>query len=172
MEICLDIPTWNGHFGRGHLSRSVDVVSHFEQHFHAVAARDIDRASKLAAGHGLQGARQLDLVSEDVVQGRAEVVKRRTLDHHSDGEHVHAQVHRVHGYQKVKGFFYQFPLCSKKIPTLYGDVVRSWRGVDVLKDIDRRVLVPARDARFVSVVNCDVQGRRRDALVRGIAVHE
>ena len=56
-------------------------------------------------------------------------------------------------------------------PTLDRDVVCSRRGVHVLKDIDRRVLVPASDARVVSVVDGYVQRRSRDGRVH-IAVLE
>ena len=51
------------------------------------------------------------------------------------------------------------------------DVIRPRRGVDVLKDVGRRVFVPTSDARVVSVVDGDVQRRRRDGGVC-IAVHE
>ena len=94
-ETDLEILTWNVHLWRGHRRHArVDVVGHLKQHRHPAAARDVDRAGELAAGHDLQRARQLDLV---VVIVASDVVENRALDHRRDGEDVHAQVHRVHG---------------------------------------------------------------------------
>ena len=54
---------------------------------------------------------------------------------------------------------------------MHSDVIRSRRGVDVLKDVGRRVFVPTSDARVVSVVDGYVQRRGRDVRVH-IAVLE